>query len=821
MEIRNETILEPTLKPSKLVNNTILIENEIEQQVDPLLREVEKDTQRSPSNAVKVEPLDEVRVENHESGQMNPAETMQIQEVSVKLEPVLNINEGRNQMDGDSPNKCLESGIPTLLLNSTDVTEANYLQAIKQEVLDDCEQAACESIMKTIEQNFDEIDEIICGNLDGRSRFNKLNKETDRKRIEMVELEQFTKETADDHQKLNLTDVLDTVDRYESSHIGDKTENVNMDKNAVIEDYTSGSDTDPYCCDSDNKPDKGGGYTSGSETDPYCCATDSEWEKSNDDIETSINNHGDTVDGSNTKVNEKALLRKYDISECCVHLKDIDGTYNETKSLLLVRTANQDTANTEFKCSEIGNGKPAVCQKPKSVQCKVCLMNMKNLKSLLIHGRIHMKFVLMCCFCGPLYRYNTEAAFEKHMAKHGNSVLECTICGRICPNERKLKYHGIRHGIKPFPCILCPKSYFSTGDLADHMRTHIDARPFKCSSCSLTFTSSRRLGQHVKNCHEDQERRYQCKICDKKFKRKEHLKSHETHAHSDARPYVCQVCGKSYKGRGSLSLHQRSHTGERVTCEVCGRIFRDPGDLKKHKKVVHDNIKSFKCDTCGHSFANQSNLNVHIQHRHSDPSTIVKKFKCDKCEGRFVDHSSLRTHMKVHIETADYKCPHCEKRFKCKDYLEKHVRTIHDRTNGKIQCSECPKTFTAKEGLRKHMKFHKFGPRYRCKTCGATFMHTNHLKRHVQHSHLGVKLPHHKCKLCGKKVVNLRVHIASHSTAKPYHCKECGRQFRNEKMLGLHSRIHWDTKPFNCKFCKTAFTRKGNYQQHMRKVHKM
>lgn len=55
---------------------------------------------------------------------------------------------------------------------------------------------------------------------------------------------------------------------------------------------------------------------------------------------------------------------------------------------------------------------------------------------------------------------------------------------------------------------------------------------------------------------------YHCEICEKTFKRKEHLMQHRK-LHSGERPYVCMKCNKSFSRKEHLIRHEISHTGKK------------------------------------------------------------------------------------------------------------------------------------------------------------------------------------------------------------------------------------------------------------------
>lgn len=719
------------------------------------------------------------------------------QEIHVKLEPGLTekwngvypVNDDDEdtyrRLGFNSREPSLESSSSSQSVNSDDV---------KREVLYDCLTASytCnmaensgraqvtgfvgDDIMDTIQHNFKEIDDMILGDPDGK---NDLNVEAGRNSIEMLELKHNLNTSGKkDSPDVDLSDVLNSVDCYESSTVVNvKLEETGTDDNTVYEDYTSGSETEPFC------------------------------DLSDEDC-------GDLADDNETTNKDQALLNKFDMSDCCVLLKEIDKLPYKPKietfwtKHRLVKSDESESNKTE------NNDIPVKSEIENSLQCKVCKMAFKNFKSLLIHSKIHSKFNFMCCICGPLHSYDTYRGLEKHMTVHSKALTKCTVCGKILPNEMKLKFHMKKHGIKPFVCSYCTKAFRDKHVCQSHERTHTNERPFKCDICKSAFTARHTLYNHYVSCHAD--RRFPCEICGKRFRRKDHMVAHLA-SHSDARNYKCPLCDKTYKSHGSLSLHKRSHTGQKVTCEICERSFRDPGDLKKHYNVVHSDERNYKCDSCGLAFKILSSLSAHIKHKHADKS-LVKKIECSKCDSRFYYPSELKAHMRFHVDVKAYQCTQCNKAFKLKEWLDNHVSRVHERTGDMVKCTECDKTFTHKSGLQKHMKYHKFGKQYHCMFCSSSYMSNGHLKRHIDSAHLNIKY-RYSCEVCGAEVASLSEHMKTHNDEKPFPCEKCGRQFREERMLKLHLRVHWDTKPYQCKICDIEFTRKGNWQTHMKRIH--
>lgn len=77
-----------------------------------------------------------------------------------------------------------------------------------------------------------------------------------------------------------------------------------------------------------------------------------------------------------------------------------------------------------------------------------------------------------------------------------------------------------------------------------------------------------------------------CSLCEKVFKRKEHLAQHMK-LHLGLRPFKCDQagCNKSFSRKEHLMRHVISHTGKKMfSCEFCQKLFSRKDNLNKHKR---------------------------------------------------------------------------------------------------------------------------------------------------------------------------------------------------------------------------------------------
>lgn len=74
-----------------------------------------------------------------------------------------------------------------------------------------------------------------------------------------------------------------------------------------------------------------------------------------------------------------------------------------------------------------------------------------------------------------------------------------------------------------------------------------------------------------------------CKKCTLTFTSSEEMKEHMMFLHSEEKSFPCDLCPKFFKNRYQLTLHVRSHTGEKpFVCHLCNRAFSMSSNLQKH-----------------------------------------------------------------------------------------------------------------------------------------------------------------------------------------------------------------------------------------------
>ncbi|XP_028914025.1 GDNF-inducible zinc finger protein 1-like [Ornithorhynchus anatinus] len=162
---------------------------------------------------------------------------------------------------------------------------------------------------------------------------------------------------------------------------------------------------------------------------------------------------------------------------------------------------------------------------------------------------------------------------------------------------------GVARGPGPLPgaspapsetyaCEKCNRPFHFVKSYQAHMEAehgiHVVVQ-YSCNLCLQLFSNRQNLRQHRLTVHSDQ-RRFPCAVCDKRFKRRKDINDHVRRVHEKKRtPQACPYCDKLISSKCGLTVHIRTHTGEKpYKCGDCPACFAQRSAYNTHVRKIHE-----------------------------------------------------------------------------------------------------------------------------------------------------------------------------------------------------------------------------------------
>jgi len=424
-----------------------------------------------------------------------------------------------------------------------------------------------------------------------------------------------------------------------------------------------------------------------------------------------------------------------------------------------------------------------------------------------------------CKRCSQRIYFKSRRELKQHMQdSHGTEgthiskskhILKCNHCQAPFANLQALRVHLRLHADRiPFLCLKCGKSFNQRYNLKMHMRLHT-GELYRCPVCNATFNIKANFERHM-GSHENK-RSFVCTECGRPFLARHHLEAHMvTHTGAPAN-YKCSFCPSKYHLKNNLARHVRIVHRDRVLtvtkaeqmktkCTICNRTFSSNYTAQRHIARVHKDVKHL-CPYCFREFDSNTAVLKHsaiVHHEemalfagnNQNTPNLTRNFKCALCETAFTTKTNLNRHVQSkHSGKKQHVCPTCGNEYARKDTLELHIRAVHQGKDPSYKCSLCSRKVFTRLDLSNHMRLHKGEHPYSCEICGAVFVQKGNLKRHM----------------------------VLHSGNKNDHvCDICSRGFVLKSYLDAHkSKMHPELREFKCTMCPQVFKRKNNLLIHM------
>jgi uncharacterized C2H2 Zn-finger protein len=332
----------------------------------------------------------------------------------------------------------------------------------------------------------------------------------------------------------------------------------------------------------------------------------------------------------------------------------------------------------------------------KVVQCKWhrgCLKYFHTLGEKEEHVRnVHTNKVHKCIYCNKTFIL--RGSQRKHvMIEHKNNFIQCKYnskCGEFFHSQKEKAEHikQVHEKADNKKCHICHKMF---SGLTQHIRAkHKEKLIFNCSfqKCSRIFLSTQNLQSHVEQKHIKTKSRVKCTFCSKLISRScllRHCK--EVHC-----AYKCSFrkCSQLFLVKTERDKHfQRDHSKIKkpTKCIYCNNVYRNDSLLNQHICHMHSDVK-LKCTRkgCASYFFSQSDCDAHFSEKHLKEEEN-KTFKCDKCDFTCAKIRYLNSHFTYTHVTPHVKCLKCRKMFPSKICMLRHLRVSHTELKACQHCS--------------------------------------------------------------------------------------------------------------------------------------
>uniref|UniRef100_A0A1I8PDZ6 C2H2-type domain-containing protein n=1 Tax=Stomoxys calcitrans TaxID=35570 RepID=A0A1I8PDZ6_STOCA len=396
----------------------------------------------------------------------------------------------------------------------------------------------------------------------------------------------------------------------------------------------------------------------------------------------------------------------------------------------------------------------------------------------------------------PLLKYKAEG--DQSESNLEVPDMKCIVCLEPFNEFSLLREHfRQKHPRHEFYILCCQRKFNIQSQIEGHRHLHKNPHAFRCELCGRCHTTKSGLFQHKKRVHPfSQNKEYACDKCDRSFTTERGLLYHDTTIHNGflrSQPkvivqpdgftiYRCNDCGYACNFKRAFSQHwwYEHRLVPKHKCPECGKLFKKPFQLRKHQRSHKEkNV----CTTCFREFTRLSDLQKHIEKKHTSAATEgqEKKTKLGNNCTTFQESPNL----KKPKPAVEYPCKYCKQIFNKEDSLRLHIEEIHKPDH---KCYLCNRAFRSARGVISHIAKHKKSD---TDNGDLSLIADEYISQNATNvSPLNANDPNlYKCSICEKlfeSYVSMRRHYLGHKKGETFFCEICDRRFTRANNLKMH-----------------------------------
>ena len=470
-----------------------------------------------------------------------------------------------------------------------------------------------------------------------------------------------------------------------------------------------------------------------------------------------------------------------------------------------------------------------------NLQCKFCMTEYSNIKSLKMHLRRYHKdddgTIYTCDHCGKMFA--SRILYRNHVDIHiigksyARQLCECDVCGSEHKSIRALRRHKrVSHNIEEDEIFSLDPEENGMIERENQTETREDNldrdKPAQEEVNIVQDLNSQHQGVAKLNTQFEDFNNIVI------MEMRDHLMSD---VYTQSEITASEYMNKELQEENDIREESKHGEGENICVQDTNQtINKQMGADNEMGKDIHSNNGIF-AGRSSQDFASNSSTKERFQ----------RKFQCIKCDRSFHMMSTLKQHMLGHKkqainETKMFQCQQCDQKFVRKSQLMTHSHKFHSKFT--YSCNLCPRKFTSVFCLRTH----------KCVKLGQS----KHIDKTKQSDIISVKTGqiNYKCDVCNDMFTKhccFQVHRRGHSNGR-FQCTLCKLNFTkwiNFKRHNIHkhggeldsdSDAPFDTKPsskedfdagvpkvrmtFKCLLCSASLSSESNLKRHMKLKHK-